>query len=156
MRILFSNMSALQSRVVSVGNFKYLVGAVPVAIVSNLTDVSSRSDKAVPVAVIDVTNLPELCSSDLHSKLQALEQTDDVMSSFFFERVLFKCTAGTHPSVRDEEHQSLRHPHFQADLPCPGPYFLAGSELYRAFRLYEDSFDAFVCGLVPSAIGPSR
>ncbi|KAK3391819.1 amidase signature domain-containing protein [Sordaria brevicollis] len=44
----------------------------------------------------------------------------------------------------DDDHQ-------EKDLPS-GPYFLSGPNLHRAYRLYPDTQDAFVHGIIPSNI----
>lgn len=76
------------------------------------------------------------------------------MCDLFLGRVLLRTAPGVEPVVLDD--QSLQNSHFQEDLPCAGPYFVLDSKLYEAFRLFEDTCEAFVCGVVQLPTVPPR
>ena len=42
------------------------------------------------------------------------------------------------------------------DISCDGPYILEGRDLYKAYKLYGDTYNAFVCGVIQSEDQPLR
>jgi hypothetical protein len=134
-----------ESRIITLGDIKYLRGPFPVGSIHGRY-VTTNSG-VLPVTVLDARVKISIGSLDVKSGIQALIENDDVMTTFFTNRIMFMVSPGPEPVVLDNGHPSLRDPQFQTSLPCPGPYFLLRSELYQVFKLYEDSYNTFVCGL---------
>lgn len=86
-------------------------------------------------------------------------QVDDVYSPEFAHNVVLTGS----PEELDHEWSTLISWNFSAvytsdatDLPA-GPYFLHGSEIHQAWRLYPDYLDALIFGVLPeNVLQPQR
>jgi len=95
------------------------------------------------------------------SQLNSFGRIDDVYSKAFADTVLVVHTGASDvetAKVASLDSSSLGPNVFHfasnasvASLP-PGPYFLRGSNIYQAWRLYPDELDAFIFGVVPQDV----
>lgn len=117
---------------------------------------NSKADIPCPVTIVDISSESSVTESMIQSKIHSLSrpQDDDVMCDLFLGRILLKTAPGAMPIVLDDH--SLQNSHFQEDLPCAGPYLIVNSKLYEVFRLFEDIYEAFVCGIVQLPTVPPR
>lgn len=92
-------------------------------------------------------------------QLDLFQQADDVYSPEFAHSVVIT------GSLEELDHgrSTLLSQHFSTvytsdalNLP-PGPYFLHGTNIHQAWRLYPDYLDAFIFGVLPeNALQPQR
>lgn len=92
----------------------------------------------------------------LVSQLSYFELVDDVYSKDFAETIVVvdtdTDTLNTDPTARiNSSLLHYRHDSSAASLPS-GPYFLQGSEIHQAWRVYRDELDAFIFGVVPQDV----
>ena len=151
---------------VDIGCSKYLAGSRPVAAVSGL-DIPSRQetlqDLPVPVLVIRVDGLHSIKSSWLTDTIGALMRADDVLCRDFLSSVLFLVRSRTPlPALDDDGRHFLTSEGYtplfgDSDTELPsGPYFLSGRSLHRVFKLYPDTYGAFMYGVIQSEEHPPR
>ncbi len=113
------------------------------------------SDGVTPATVVELER-ESITGQIVSETIQRMIDIDDVMTNEFASQIFFKIAPGASPIVKDTHHNSLGDPHFQSDLPRQGPYFLIGTNVYEAFRLYKDEYNAFACGLVQTENNPPR
>lgn len=98
----------------------------------------------------------EIFSDDLEALLAGLDAVDDVFIPAFGSVLVEK--AAENDRHADPSKLGITRDIFQLnssdsllqgfnDLPS-GPYILHGPNLYQAWRLYEDEYDAFVFGVI--------
>ncbi|CAH0040298.1 unnamed protein product [Clonostachys solani] len=115
-----------------------------------------------PDSILPVTLLAthEIFSHDLEGLLAGLDAVDDVFIPEFGSVLVEK--ADEHGRHADPSKLGITQDIFQLnssdsllkgfnDLPS-GPYILHGPNLYQAWRLYEDEYDAFVFGVIPEDV----
>uniref|UniRef100_A0A0B7JZY2 Amidase domain-containing protein n=1 Tax=Bionectria ochroleuca TaxID=29856 RepID=A0A0B7JZY2_BIOOC len=111
-----------------------------------------------PDSILPVTLLAthEIFSDDLEALLAGLDAVDDVFIPAFGSVLVEK--AAENDRHADPSKLGITRDIFQLnssdsllqgfnDLPS-GPYILHGPNLYQAWRLYEDEYDAFVFGVI--------
>lgn len=134
---------------------------------------SVRADQIIPVVVLseeEVNAGPE----ELGRTLQYLVDNDDVCTDEFTGIIVVKPSgSGSVPrkacasasDIPESPDCPFTFYHMtneldtseERDLLPSGPYFLSGSNLHQAWRLYPDDLDAFNFGLVPdSPFDPQR
>ncbi|VUC20353.1 unnamed protein product [Clonostachys rosea] len=115
-----------------------------------------------PDSILPVTLLAthEIFSPDLDGLLAGLDAVDDVFIPEFGSILVEKATENDRHA--DPSKLGITRDIFQLnssdsllqgfnDLPS-GPYILHGPNLYQAWRLYEDEYDAFVFGVIPEDV----
>lgn len=123
----------------------------------------SPSDILPVVLVSDLTG--ENTIQEINERLTTFAQIDDVYHEEFGNNVVI-VTAGTEPSPADLTTRLNMSGNFSAiyssrpnstvTLPS-GPYFLHGSDIHQAWRLYPDDLDAFIFGVIPEDVrNPNR
>lgn len=143
--------------------------ASPASSVANTQDQGSveenlKADQIIPVLVLSESEInagPE----ELGRTLQYFVDHDDVCSDDFTGILVMKPSTTGH-DVAPESLAALRATFssiyhlagsletFANDDSLPsGPYFLSGSNLHEAWRLYPDDLDAFTFGMIPAIIG---
>ncbi|KAL7933921.1 amidase signature domain-containing protein [Trichoderma chlorosporum] len=117
-------------------------------------------DALIPVTLLTTTEI----NTDLEGILELFATVDDVFQPDFGGILVEKPEKGKtidlaqNPIPRSRAVFSLQRPEAEIaafeDLPS-GPYFLHGPNLYQAWRLYDDSLDAFTFGVIPNSINGS-
>lgn len=98
-------------------------------------------------------------SENILQQFSHFHEVDDVYNEEFSKSTVLTGT----PEDLDIGMSTLKSFNFTAvytstaiQLP-PGPYFLHGSNIHQAWRLYRDYLDAFIFGVVPeNALQPER
>lgn len=108
----------------------------------------------------------ELLSPDLDQRLALFDQVDDVFCPEFGGIIIStgNSSAGEHASSAGQHRSSrinLADRAAEVFSLCPmargntlpsGPYLLLGKELHKALRMYPDTQDAFVFGVIPDSL----
>ncbi|KAJ4305626.1 hypothetical protein N0V90_001157 [Kalmusia sp. IMI 367209] len=129
-----------------------------------------RGSVAFDSSIIPVVLLPPLHEADLTKEalqdmLDRAQQSDDVLTDEFRARAVFQVPPNS--SVSSYTHKVSSLGLFDAAFrygsgsiaitDIPAPYFIQGSDIHQAWRLYEDRVDAFVLPIIPENIKqPSR
>ena len=106
-----------------------------------------------PVVVVDVYTL-QAGSDKVKAQLDFFDRVDDVYSASFGETIV-----AIDSSADAQDNTRVDSAHFRvlfsnpsaASLPS-GPYFLQGSNIHQAWRIYRDDLDAFIFGVVPQDV----
>jgi hypothetical protein len=122
---------------------------------------SVKADQIIPVLVLsegEIYGGPE----KLAETLQYYVSHDDVCNLEFTAILVMKPSGSggertmiaIEPSIAPVYHLRTEFEATEnvAELPS-GPYFLSGSNLHQAWRLYPDDLDAFTVGMIPENIG---
>ncbi|KUJ23209.1 amidase signature enzyme [Mollisia scopiformis] len=142
---------------IELGGTKYIAGTTPVGALSYSTNFQSEeSPTRIPITIINAVSDEASFGPWIKSRLEELNVMDDAISAPFTEHVIIK-TFGNEPEYFTMEAVFDGYWLDSSDeIPCDGPYFLEGRTLYKAYRLYEDEYNAFVCGVVQSEKEPFR
>ncbi|THZ54669.1 amidase signature enzyme, partial [Aureobasidium pullulans] len=88
--------------------------------------------------------------------LDLFKRGDDVFSDDFSDTVILQAKGGvdvndlaSRLAKADSPYKLLTKDSADGDLLPSGPYFVQGSSIYQAWKLYEDHLDAFVIPTVP-------
>jgi hypothetical protein len=151
--------------IVAIKGLPYLVSAASVASFSPSSLLEYSALKPVPATVVPVDGAQTITSSWLRNRIEEMQATDDVFNYKFANNILFRCSAGldSEPLVEDdishlldpEQTCSWQFWKTEDDLSA-GPYFLLGSNIHQAFRLYDDSYGAFLYGVLRSRQDATR
>lgn len=91
-----------------------------------------------------------LKSNDITDVTKDWHKSDDVWSEAFAELAVLQTPFGVEPNAN----RGIIH--IQAkegkEMLPSGPYFLHGSNVHQAWRLYPDEFDAFIAPVVPDSV----
>lgn len=118
---------------------------------------SVKADQIIPVLVLsegEIYGGPE----KLAETLQHYVSHDDVCSLEFTAILVMKPSGSggkrTMTAISSVYHlqADLEAKENAAELPS-GPYFLSGSNLHQAWKLYPDDLDAFTVGVIPENVG---
>ncbi|KAK2073745.1 hypothetical protein P8C59_007997 [Phyllachora maydis] len=121
------------------------------------------ADRIRPVTALSED---ELLSPDLDQRLALFDQVDDVFCPEFGGIIIStgNSSAGEHASSAGQHRSSrinLADRAAEVFSLCPmargntlpsGPYLLLGKELHKALRMYPDTQDAFVFGVIPDSL----
>lgn len=93
-------------------------------------------------------------------KLRDFEK-DDVYSAAFSQTLIILCQDAesnpAQPSLEAFSPVYYANVNSTSDEILPGPYFLYGSDIHQAWRLYPDHLDAFIFGVIPqTGVEPRR
>lgn len=99
------------------------------------------------------------CPEDLLKQFDLFKAFDDVYNEEFSNTILLTGTPeelDLGKSTLASHHVTTVYTSTTVELPS-GPYFLYGTEIHQAWRLYEDHLDAFIFGVVPeNVLHPER
>jgi len=118
-----------------------------------------------PVVVLPPLHEADLTKEALQDLLDQAQQSDDVLTDEFRAQAVFLVPPNSSKSSYAHKISSLglfkavfRYGSgLVATTDMPAPYFIQGSNLHQAWRLYEDRVDAFVVPVVPEKVEqPSR
>jgi hypothetical protein len=113
-----------------------------------------------PIALVGA-NLFRSGPENVVRQLDSFDRIDDVFSKAFADTIVLAHSGASGPDT--DAATSLNHSGLSStvmhstlsssatSLP-PGPYFLCGSNIHQAWRLYPDDLDAFVFGVVPQNV----
>lgn len=94
------------------------------------------------------------CFEDLLKQFDIFKEVDDVYNDDFSKTILLTGTPeelNLGKSTLASQNVTTVYTSTDVELP-PGPYFLYGTEIHQAWRLYEDYLDAFIFGVVPENV----
>jgi hypothetical protein len=144
---------------VTIQRLPYMVSAASVASFLSPSVLDNSVLNPIPATVITVDGLQTITSSWLRNRIDEMRAADDVFNNEFTNNILFRYSAGLdrEPLVEDdvsfclgaEKWCSWQFWRTEAKLSA-GPYFLLGSAIHQAFRLYDDSYGAFMYGVLRS------
>ncbi|KAF9252091.1 hypothetical protein DTO006G1_2838 [Penicillium roqueforti] len=137
-----------------IASTKYLVH--PQALGTILENIHVQETKAV---VLLEAKIVQENTERLMQQLNLFEQVDDVYNREFSRSIVLTGT----PEELNQGKSTLVSQKFSTvytssalDLPA-GPYFLHGSNIHQAWRLYPDCLDAFIFGVLPeNVLQPER
>ncbi|KAK1780267.1 amidase signature domain-containing protein [Copromyces sp. CBS 386.78] len=133
------------------------------------TEAPIKADQVIPVLLLteeELNGTPE----QIGQLLQYYVDTDDVCSSSFTDILVekpSKKSSSPSPSSSKATYRLLQtvaartsygttnpedDPQDEDDDLPSGPYFLSGPNLHQAYRLYPDTQDAFVHGMIPNDV----
>lgn len=121
--------------------------------------VSVSTDEIRPIVLI-AENLFHSGPEKIASQLDYFGRVDDIYSQAFAETIVVAHTGadeveiGTTPFNSSGVVSTILHSRVNSsNTPLPsGPYFLQGSNIHQAWRLYTDELDAFIFGVVPQDV----
>jgi hypothetical protein len=151
--------------IVAIKGLPYLVSVASVASFSPCSALESSVLNPIPATVVPVDDVQTITASWLRNRIEAMLAADDVFNDEFADNILFRCSDGLDSEPLVEDDISFC---FGSEKPCSwqfwktednlsaGPYFLLGSAIHKAFRLYDDSYGAFVYGVLQSGKDATR
>ncbi|KAL8980442.1 MAG: hypothetical protein Q9205_004469 [Flavoplaca limonia] len=115
-----------------------------------------------PVTVISTVN-GNLSEKDIVDQITAFLAKDDVYSEDFASTVVIQMPTGTtlenpiNLSFIEQHSLTKSNVHYSTVIPTEnlllsGPYFVPGTGIYEAWRLYSDELDAFEIAVIPEAV----
>lgn len=122
-----------------------------------------RDHGVLPIIVLPALKETDLNKEALENMLEEAQIQDDVFSDEFCRRAVLQIPSGSSPQLYEHKVRSygLFHSIFHK-VPgnmltsnLPAPYFLQGTNIHQAWRLYEDKVDAFVIPLLPEKVTES-
>ncbi|KAG4444478.1 hypothetical protein IFR05_000069 [Cadophora sp. M221] len=147
--------AALEQKVssaIQIAGLKYLPGEA-VGSISSTSYIYRNDTDPVPVTVIDISDLTSINSTAIESisktRISNFLSRDDVIHESFTKHLLFKTSSDIQVSWEVEDLKT-NTPYIQSDLPCEGPYLLIGKTLHKVFKLYPDTYNAFMYGILQS------
>ncbi|KAK9769981.1 putative Amidase [Seiridium cardinale] len=148
-------MALNRALVHDVARVRYLVHP---QVVGRITE-SVPFEKIVPAIVLS-DDLSKNGPSQVNARLDLFEKIDDVYQPEFADIVvLLSNQSDPEVPVAAENNISdlfstIYHSRQSATGPqiFPGPYFLLGSNIHQAWRLYQDNLDAFIFGVIPDDV----
>lgn len=147
----------MDSEIITLGKVKYIAGTTPVGYTSQLPVFQSKETPAqIPVTVINAIGQSSLSHTWIQNRFNELSLMDDVINTFFTEHAIILVSGYENVDFLKEKTSTEFHVESGNDISCDGPYFLDGKTLYKVFRLYEDLYNALVCGVVQSEEEPFR
>lgn len=147
----------MDSEIITLGKGKYITGATIVGSISQLPQFQSKeSPTHIPVTIINAFGESPLSHTWIQNRLDELSLMDDVISTSFTEHIILRTSEHGNVDFVKEKTTTKFYVESAHDIPRDGPYFLDGKTLHKAYRLYEDSYNAFVCGVVQSEEKPLR
>nr|POF14265.1 amidase 1 [Quercus suber] len=116
-----------------------------------------------PVVVLPPLHEIDLTRSVLQDMLIQAQQSDDVLTDEFCAQVVIQIPVKSSTSSYMSKISSLkmfraifRYEYGHAAVSAsPAPYFVQGQNLHQAWRLYEDTVDAFVIPIIPEKLTQS-
>ncbi|CAG8971993.1 hypothetical protein HYALB_00008278 [Hymenoscyphus albidus] len=167
-------------KTVVVDGIRYHVASDAVSVIGASADMLSRASTAgvdlIPLSIISDSSI-SFTASILQSTVDYYTKSDDVFNNGFLQSIYLKHTGpspaaiqypldsvlgqyGTKLFMVSREYQSsvqgLEQPitDLQKDIPS-GPYFMSAKtgNVYRAYRLYSDTYQAFTEGLKENGDG---
>lgn len=124
---------------------------------------SSQGTILEDVPATTITPVVVLTSDLLGSYAQKLRdfEKDDVYSVAFSQNLIVLCRDSesinsAQSSLGPFSTVYYANPNSTSDGILPGPYFLHGSDIHQAWRLYPDHLDAFIFGVIPETGAESR
>lgn len=112
-------------------------------------------EKIRPIVLIE-DNLLRGGQARVATQLDFFERVDDVYSKDFAETIVLVDTGASvsETSTAALDNSSVLHsaPNSTVSSLPSGPYFLQGSNIHQAWRLYRDELDAFIFGVVPQDV----
>lgn len=119
--------------------------------------------KLTPIFLISIHNGTKWTQNEIESYIKKWLLLDDVLTDSFLTTLIIGTTENsTQNPVLDK--LGFMFPRIivsrilgnEINLPS-GPYFVRGQSIHQAWRLYEDSLDAFVIPIIPcSSLSPER
>ncbi|KAK0110632.1 hypothetical protein ONS96_002235 [Cadophora gregata f. sp. sojae] len=140
------------SEIIHIEGLKYLKGEI----IGTVAPTSSicRKDSTV-IELTDVTSFDPAIIRDISkTRLKHFFCKDDVFHNSFAQHLLLKTSPDAEHSWKRVQ-TDLETLNFQSDLPREGPYLLIGTALHRVFKLYPDTYNAFMYGILQSGHPPS-
>ncbi|RDW92500.1 hypothetical protein BP5796_01894 [Coleophoma crateriformis] len=164
---------------VELDGVQYLIHPKPIAELEILhlpSDLNPQSISALPESnsrqatswlPVTVINSSDRLFSDntcvprpyLEDELQKMQELDDVLIDTFTQTVICLIPSDAAPALTpiSSECKSSRKVRFaksrQDEELYSAPYFLQGDHLYKAYRLYPDTYGAFISGIFESIPG---
>jgi hypothetical protein len=112
-------------------------------------------DDIRPIVLID-DYLLRAGQDKVASQLDFFGLVDDVYSKDFAETIVVVDTGADllETTTAASVYSSVLHSRANSSIPSlpSGPYFLRGSNIHQAWRLYRDELDAFIFGVVPQDV----
>ncbi|KAE8453575.1 hypothetical protein EG329_010436 [Mollisiaceae sp. DMI_Dod_QoI] len=142
--------------VIVLGETKYIAGTAIVGSISRSPPFRcEESPTQIPVTVINAVGRGLVSPQWIQDTVSELRLRDDVISAVFAERVIVEVSEDE-SGVLLEQISSPAKFFFDrgGDISCDGPYILEGRDLYKAYKLYGDTYNAFVCGVIQSEDQP--
>jgi hypothetical protein len=147
----------MDHEVISLGGVTYITGTTTMGFISQLPKFQSKeSPTRIPVTVINAAEQRPLTYPWIQNRIDELRSMDDIINASFIENVVIQVSELENFDFIKEQTSTEFYVETAHDLSCDGPYFLEGRTLYKAYRLYEDSYNALVCGVVQSKEEPFR
>lgn len=153
--------SKMDSDIITLDSVRYVSGTTIVGSVAypplfehSRRVLTSSDARRVPVIVINSVGQRPTDPTWLQRRIMELESEDDVINTSFSKRVIVKVSVIEYADIQNQYSTSSVHiekaditREFYSTSLRDGPYFLVGCDLYKAYRLYDDPYGAFVSGV---------
>ncbi|KAF4954898.1 hypothetical protein FGADI_5000 [Fusarium gaditjirri] len=130
---------------------------------SLLKIVEPTGDEPIPMILLPVDDC--ITVDDVLQLISRFVEVDDVYSPSFAHTVVLRCntdkiTMEVLKKFEASGHFSAIYHVSPSSSQCylpPGPYFLCDDGIHQAYRLYEDTLDSFIFGVIPDdVLNPKR
>ncbi|CZR51825.1 related to D-mandelate dehydrogenase [Phialocephala subalpina] len=142
------------SDIINIDGIRYISGTTIVGSTTQSPCFELSSAARVPVIVLNAVGQSPTEHLWLERRIMELESKDDVINTIFTKRVIVMVSGIEDEDIKQQftpsevyiEYPDITQDFYNASLR-DGPYFLDGCNLYKAYRLYNDPYNAFVSGV---------